>query len=334
MRFFRTAFQNLTSGFSAQHQDTGNTRVQAGLHIGVYPVAYHAGLLLADAQLLHGKLRHQGGGLADDHGPLLRGIVDHVADASAVRDGAELRGADIVRVGGDVGQLPGQQQTADVPELPEGQLRVEAHDDTFGPVGILGHIQTGPGQLRLERGGAADVEGLFGVVLPQIPGGGLGGGDEILPGGGNAQILQLADIVLHAFGGIVGHKEVAAAGFPDPAQQIDGEGEEPVPQIEGSVQVEQEKLHGLDGFLSGHGGSPYAFFVIVRQGWGIVKPLLGIVPKGRTNVRGILWKREKYPWIQKYTCVFDENRLEWVHKFGTKEREMILYDNRTNRGQA
>ena len=68
MGFVRTFLQNIQSCFSAQHQNAGDACVQAGFHIGVDPVAHHAGLFLGHTQLFHSQLRHQGRGLADDDG--------------------------------------------------------------------------------------------------------------------------------------------------------------------------------------------------------------------------------------------------------------------------
>ena len=253
MGLVRGLGQDLPGGFAGEDQNAGDAGVQAGFHIRVDPVAHHAGFLFPDAVFLHGKLRHQGGGFADDHRPLFRGVINHIADAAAVGNTAEFRGADIVRVGGDVGNIrPGQQQKAYIPELPEGQLRIEAHDDAIHQGKLLGDPEALPAQLRFQRFGAADIEGLALMVLVQVIGCGLGGGQKILPGGPDAQLFQLADIVIHAFGGIIGQKQVFAARCPEGIQKRRGKFVKPVPQVQGAVHIKQVQLLAAQNFVFIH----------------------------------------------------------------------------------
>ena len=175
-----------------------------------------------------------------------RYVLERLRDRPAIGHIAVRRGAHPIGIGGDIGHAA-PQKDAGVLQLLEGQLRVKAHDDALHFRQFLRDRKAFPAQLRLERFGAADIKPLALMILVQIIGCGLGRGDEILPSGCNAHFLQLLDVILHTFGGIVGHKHIHTAGFPDLLQQLDGKGKQPVAQIQRTVHIQQEALDPSQG---------------------------------------------------------------------------------------
>ena len=143
-------------------------------------------------------------------------------------------------MGGDVGDgRPLAQEAGDIHELLVCQLGVIAHDNPLRRVRVLRHGQARPGKLRFQGGGAADVEPPARQGLLEVGPRGLGGGDEVLRHGGDAHPRQARGVVGGGAGGVVGQEAVVPPGLPEPRQQRAREGEQPLPQVERAVQVEE-----------------------------------------------------------------------------------------------
>ena len=112
----------------------------------------------------------------------------------------------------------------------------------YTSVGVVPYDPEKAKQLLAEAGGANGIAQAVGQpALAQIQDQRVGRGEKIVRRGGNPQPAQLFDIGRHAFGRVVGQKQIATAPLPDVPQQIQRAVKQVVVQVDGAVHVQQEQ---------------------------------------------------------------------------------------------
>ena len=217
-------------------------------HIGVDAVAHHGEFIALVAVFVANAVEHIGIGLSNHHiGLALAGAFNGFANGATVHQNHLLvGGAHPVGVGGDVGNVGFGSPPCGTTQARIFERGVERHHQQVGAVGgVIGtKLEAGFHKFFLHTRRAEGEEALgFGMMLTNVVDGCQRGGIHLLIGGVDAQFFEFQQIILVAFGGIIGEKRIADAMGCEGVEKFDGVGKQGGAHINGAIHI---KCHVLD----------------------------------------------------------------------------------------